>query len=62
MSKKPIHTHAMTIRLEESLNDALTEMCWEQRIPKSAFIRAAVKRSLGIQNEMPLRLRKEPTR
>jgi predicted HicB family RNase H-like nuclease len=43
MSKKPIQTHAMTIRIEESLDAALTEQCWASRVSKARWIRAALR-------------------
>lgn len=62
MSKKPTHTHAMTIRIEEDVNDALTEQCWASRVSKAAWIRAAIRQSLGIQNPIPQRMRTETKR
>jgi predicted transcriptional regulator len=53
---------AMTLRLDPDLDDLLTEICWEHRTTKAAWIRAALRQSLGIQDSLPQRLRKETTR
>jgi predicted transcriptional regulator len=53
--------HAMTLRLDPDLDDLLTEVCWGQRTTKAAWIRAAIRQALGLQNQTPQRLRKEPT-
>jgi hypothetical protein len=53
--------HAMTLRIDSQLDDILAEACWEHRMTKAAWIRAAIRQSLGIQNPMPQRMRKEPT-
>lgn len=54
--------HAMTLRLDPQLDQVLTEVCWDRRTTKAAWIRAALRQSLGIQNPMPQRMRTERVR
>lgn len=57
-----IKNHALTLRIEPQLDEMLTETCWDHRTTKAAWIRAAIRQSLGIRNPIPQRIRKEQTR
>ena len=44
---KTKHSHAMTLRLEERLNDLLTEASFDCRLTKTEWIRRSILRSLA---------------
>lgn len=54
--------HCLTLRIDPQLDEILTETCWDHRTTKAAWIRAALRQSLGIQNPIPQRMRTETTR
>lgn len=62
MSRQPIHTHCLTLRIEPQLDNALTDACWARRTTKAAWIRTAIRNSLGLDQPLPQRMRKETTR
>jgi hypothetical protein len=53
--------HCLTLRIEPQLDEVLTDACWTTRTTKAAWIRSALRRSLGIEDPMPRRMRKETT-
>jgi hypothetical protein len=54
--------HCLTLRVEPELDEALIEACWTHRTTKAAWIRAAIRKSLGLDHPLPQRMRKETTR
>lgn len=46
---KPKHIHCLTLRIQPQLDEALTEACWDHRTTKATWIRAAIRRSLGLE-------------
>lgn len=54
--------HCLTLRIDPQLDEILTETCWDHRTTKASWTRAALRQSLGIQNPMPQRLRKDTIR
>jgi hypothetical protein len=54
--------HCLTLRIEPQLDEILTEACWAHRTTKAAWIRSAIRQSLGIHNPLPQRMRTETTR
>jgi hypothetical protein len=62
MSRPRINSHTFTLRIAPQLDDMLTEACWDHRTTKAAWIRAAIRKSLGLDRPLPERMRKETTR
>jgi predicted transcriptional regulator len=50
---KSQNTHCLTLRLDPQLDELLCEAAWERRQSKAAWIRVAIKQSLGITRERP---------
>lgn len=49
--KKPKYTECMTLRLEPHLDDLVTEAAYDRRTSKAAWIRSAIRRSLGMSDQ-----------
>ncbi len=60
MPRQTKNTEAMTLRMPQSLDEAVSEACWASRTSKSEWIRRAIRSSLGVGTPLPHRLRKEP--
>ena len=56
---KRTNTCCMTLRLDQQLDDLVTEAAYDYSTSKSSWIRAAVRQSLGIAGRGT---RSEPTR
>jgi predicted transcriptional regulator len=59
MSQKSKYSRCQTLRLDERLDDYVTEAAFERRTTKAAWIRAAIRQSLGWHDERPGRIAKE---
>ena len=51
MNRKTTYTRCLTLRLDPKIDELLTDACWSRRTSKAAWIRAAIRQSLGFEND-----------
>jgi len=54
-------THALTLRIDTTINELLTEAVWERQTSKAQFIRAAIRQRLGREHDGDMAIRRAPT-
>jgi hypothetical protein len=59
MNHKSKYTRCQTLRLDARLDDSVTEAAFDRHTTKAAWIRAAIRQSLGLHDERPGRMTKK---
>lgn len=59
MTRVTTFTRCQTLRLDQQLDDLLTEAAYDHRTSKSSYVRSALRNCLGIADRTPERLRRD---
>lgn len=57
MNRRSTFTHCLTLRLDQTTDELLTEAAYDRRTTKAAWIRAAIRRCLGTTERTTDRVR-----